>query len=124
MGGLRELLHMQSPTKQAPHQAVQEVIPRQDQDLSVDQSLELVKIFLNSSVACVCYTRELLRWTSDCLRTRYIEQVSLQSPSDPIYEKFLYADPGPATSSQQVRVLVRSENERANSILDMLVSHA
>ena len=87
--------------------------------LSIDQSLALVKIFLNSSVACICHTRELIDWESDCFRKRYVDQISLES--DGIYDDFCGTAPAAPGSSQEVRVLVRGSNEKADALLDMIV---
>ena len=92
----------------------------QQEGLTETQSLALVKIFLNSSLACICHTRELIDWQSDCFRTRFIDQIDIVN--DNAYHSFCDQEPSAPGKSQEVRVLVRSGNQRANSILNMIVS--
>lgn len=93
----------------------------QDTELSFEQSLALVKIFVNASLACICHTRALLNWSSDCFRTRFIDDVSLNHEPDRIYDAFCGIDTSSTKPSQELRVLVRSQNPRANGIIDMMV---
>lgn len=93
---------------------------RFDQDvLSKDQSLALVKIFLNASVACICHTRELINWEAACFRKRYVDQISLDV--DNVYDSFCGPEPLVPGSSQEIRVLVRGTNGKADALLDMIV---
>ncbi|RMD42484.1 hypothetical protein DV735_g2669, partial [Chaetothyriales sp. CBS 134920] len=95
--------------------------PHQEQELSLEQSLQLVMIFLNASLACICYTRELLRWNSACFRIRYIEQVRLAGiEPDRIYTTFLTTHGHSVQNSQEIRVLVRGASSRADHVLNML----
>ena len=91
-------------------------------ELSQEQSVALVQIFLNASLACICYARELLDWRSPCFRTRRIGDISLDCSPDEIYHAFVSLDRVEEETSQEIRVLVRSQNHRANRILDMIVS--
>lgn len=90
--------------------------------LSKDQSLALVKIFLNASVACICHTRELIDWEADCFRKRYVDQISLNT--DNMYESFCNVDPSVVGSSQEIRVLVRGCDDKSDALLDMIVCPA
>lgn len=95
--------------------------PQQSQaQLTGAQSLALVKIFLNSSLACICHTRELINWQTDCFRKRYIDHISLDN--DNAYDNFRDRHPAVPGASQEIRVLVRGSNHQANNILDMIVS--
>jgi HORMA domain len=93
-----------------------------DMELTPAESLALVKIFLNASMACIFHTRELLNWSSNCFRTRFVDDITLRQKSDRIYPTFCHNDSESTKLSQEVRVLVRSDNKSANSILEMLVS--
>ena len=86
------------------------------------QSVALVQIFLNASLACICYARELLDWRSPCFKKRRIGDISLECSPDEIYNAFVSLDCVEEETSQEIRVLVRSQNHRANRILDMIVS--
>jgi HORMA domain len=88
---------------------------------NVDVSAQLCQVFLNSSLACICHTRELLNWSSDCFRKRFIDDISLQPEPEDLYNAFCRTDSFSTKPSQEVRVLVRSDEARANSILDLLV---
>ncbi|RMZ79979.1 hypothetical protein DV738_g2955, partial [Chaetothyriales sp. CBS 135597] len=94
----------------------------QEQELSVEESLQLVMIFLNASLACICYTRELLRWNSACFQIRYIEQVCLAAgvAPDRIYPNFLMTPGNCVQNSQEIRVLARGNSVRADHVLNML----
>jgi hypothetical protein len=89
-------------------------------ELTAEQSLALVKIFVNSSIACICHTRGLLDWKSDCFRKRFIADVNLDCKPEEIYDSFCHVESSSTTPSQEIRVLVRSSNKRANSVLDMM----
>lgn len=95
--------------------------PQQAQsELTNAQSLALVKIFLNSSLACICHTRELINWQADCFRKRYIDHIALEDSN--VYDNFRDYEPPAPGSSQEIRVLVRGSNTPANRVLDMIVS--
>jgi hypothetical protein len=89
-------------------------------ELTAEQSLALVKIFVNSSIACICYSRGLLEWSSDCFRKRFIADVDLNCKPEKIYDNFCHVDSSSTEPSQEIRVLVRSSNKRANSVLDTM----
>jgi hypothetical protein len=89
-------------------------------ELTEAQSLALVKIFINSSLACICHTRELIDWQSDCFRKRYIDHINLNDHD--VYHNFRDVNPTSAGSSQEVRVLVRGNDHQGNAILNMIVS--
>ncbi|ETN43689.1 uncharacterized protein HMPREF1541_02848 [Cyphellophora europaea CBS 101466] len=87
-------------------------------ELTEAQSLALVKIFLNASLACICHTRELLDWQSTCFRKRYINQISLEDENS--YDNFCHFDPAAPGHSQEIRILVRSNDQAANQLLDLI----
>lgn len=94
-----------------------------EQTLSQSESLAWIQIFLNASIACISYTRELIPWQAPCFKTRYIDQIAAATNRQPIdlYASFCeldYANPG---SSQELRVLVKGGHTCADQILDMLV---
>ncbi len=91
--------------------------------LSQAESLALVQIFLNASLACISHTRELFPWTSVCFRTRYIDQLdpaNLLSDCD-LYAAFQALTSKDSKQGQEIRILVRGGNQRADLMLDMLV---
>lgn len=88
--------------------------------LDPKQSLAMVKIFINASIACICHTRQLLDWQSDCFRKRFIDDAALDGKPDEIYYTFCHVDSRSSKPSQEVRVLVQSNDKRANCILDMM----
>jgi hypothetical protein len=102
--------------------AVKSLTSPQDVELSPDQSVALVKIFINASMACIFHTRELLDWSSSCFRTRFVDDIMLQQKPDRIYSTFCHDDSESTKPSQEVRVLVHSNNKSANGILEMIVS--
>lgn len=102
--------------------AVAQPAEKAHMELSQEQSVALVEIFLNSSLACICYSRELLNWQSSCFRRRCIDDISLECSPDEIYSSFIRLDSELQAGSQELRVLVRSQNHRANRILNMLAS--
>ncbi len=89
--------------------------------LSAEQSLALVKIFVNASLACICHTRELLDWSSECFKKRFIDDVSLDHEPDEIYNAFCRLESSSTKPSQEVRVLVPTGSSRANGVLSMVV---
>lgn len=93
------------------------------QSLSQTQSVATVQIFLNAAVGCISYVRELIPWTSRCFRTRYIDQIVVDGAAsgERWYSDFCYLDSKTVAASQEVRVLVRGQNRRADQILDMIV---
>lgn len=99
--------------------APQQLQPQSQVKLTEAQSLALVKIFLNSSLACICHTRELIDWQSSCFRKRYIDHIQLED--EHVYDSFRDHEPASPGSSQEVRVLVRGRHSHGNSILDMIV---
>ncbi|EXJ82467.1 hypothetical protein A1O3_06280 [Capronia epimyces CBS 606.96] len=92
------------------------------QSLSRIESLSLVQIFLNASLACIAHTRELIPWMSPCLQTRYIDHIdpSLLVSDESLYTTFQAFDSKGARSGQEIRILVRGGHKRADQILEML----
>lgn len=97
------------------------LVPPSKQTLSQAESLALVQIFLNASLACIAHTRELIPWTSQCFRTKYIDQINLkdQLTGETFYSSFLASDV--ITEGQEIKVLVRKAHRHADQILNMLV---
>src|SRR5271156_472729 len=92
------------------------------QPLSTSQSLALVEIFVNASLACICYSRELLPYHSRCFQSRFMSDLKSWKSANSDYLAFRDLDahlqPG---VSQEFKFLVRSENECSNQILGLLV---
>ncbi|KIX04221.1 uncharacterized protein Z518_07775 [Rhinocladiella mackenziei CBS 650.93] len=91
-------------------------------NLSQTESLALVQIFLNVSLACISHTRELIPWISTCFQTRYIHQIdpaSLTSDHS-LYSAFQTSDSEGVGRGQEVRVLARGGHRSADRILDLL----
>lgn len=89
--------------------------------LSHQKSVALVEIFLNATIACICYSRELLDWQSPCFKKRCVDDIRLNCSANEVYNDFINLDRRIQTNSQEIRVLVRSQNHHANRIMDMLV---
>ena len=95
------------------------------QQLSSKQSLNLVKIFINASLGCICFSRGLIDETSQAFQNRRVDDlVSTTSTTGPTsYESFLSGQNGLSTNeeSQQFKILVRGGYQRADRILDLVV---
>jgi hypothetical protein len=92
--------------------------------LSSAESLAVVEIFINAALACICHKRKLLPWGSDAFCTRYIDDLQSDYWKHDANKYSTFCDTEPSTlssTSQQFRVLVRSDVERGNSILDLIV---
>ena len=92
--------------------------------LSQGESLALVQIFLNASLACIAHSRELIPWTSPCFRTRHIDQINLedQRAEQSLYSAFQDCTSEQVEGGQEIKILVRGRHRRADQMLDMLVS--
>ncbi|OAL36722.1 hypothetical protein AYO20_04054 [Fonsecaea nubica] len=99
--------------------------PPTERILSQAESLAVVQIFLNASLACIAHTRELIPWTSSCFRTRYVDQITLESDSsagESLYSAFQSLAPESPGEGQEVKLLVRGGHRCADQMLDMLVN--
>ncbi|OAP54663.1 hypothetical protein AYL99_11111 [Fonsecaea erecta] len=97
--------------------------PPSERTLSQAESLAVVQIFLNASLACIAHTRELIPWTSPCFRKGYIGQITLEddpSAGGSLYSAFQALTPEIAGEGQEIKLLVRGGHRRADQILDML----
>ncbi len=94
-----------------------------NQSLSKSDSLALVQIFLNVSLACIAHVRELIPWTSSCFRVRYMGQINpgMGVGTGDLYSAFQDLDSDGTSHGQEIRILVRGGHQRADQILDMLV---
>jgi hypothetical protein len=94
--------------------------------LSPAQSLAIVKIFINASIACICHARALIPWDSACFRVRYINDLHSdywKNDIDKYYSAFCDLEPAlPSAKSQEFRILTRGVDTRVNDILDLIVS--
>ncbi|KAG9772225.1 hypothetical protein ABEF93_006143 [Exophiala dermatitidis] len=97
-------------------------LPPSTRGLSEAQSLSLVQIFLNASLACIAHTRELIPWTSPSLQTRYIDQIdpAILTGQLSVYEAFQVLDTQGVRSGQEIRVLVHGGHRCADQILGLL----
>ena len=98
-----------------------------DEQLSQEQSLCLVKIFLNASLGCICFARGLIPSDSSTYQTRRVDDLVLipMAPSSSSYHDFLSFQ-GPLSEnneSQQFKILTRGKDKRADHILNLVVSH-
>jgi hypothetical protein len=89
------------------------------------EGIALIQIFLNTSLACIAHTRELIPWNSPCFQTRYVDHKSLQASTagSNLYSTFQNTASKKTNASQEVKVLVRGGHRRADKILDMLASY-
>ena len=95
-----------------------------EHSLNRANSLALVQIFLNASLACIAHTRELIPWTSPCFRTRYIDQIwpALDTEEEDLYKAFQGLDATDTSHGQEIRILIRGGHSKADQLLDMLVA--
>ena len=93
--------------------------------LSQAESLAVVQIFLNASLACIAHARELIPWTATCFRTRYVDQIGLDDQADgqTLYSAFQASSSMDDSEGQEIKTLVHGGHRRADQILDMLVRH-
>lgn len=92
--------------------------------LSPTESLAVVEIFINAALACICHSRQLIKWDSKSFRKRYIDDLRSDFWKDHVckYSAFCDTEPSmPSGISQEFRILVRGETGRADSILDLIV---
>ncbi|EXJ81566.1 hypothetical protein A1O1_07630 [Capronia coronata CBS 617.96] len=103
----------------AGHQLL--IVPS-ERSLSQAESLSLVQIFLNASLACIAHTRELIPWMSPSLRTRYINHIdpSLLVRGENMYKTFQVANPEADCTGQEIRILVPGGHKCADQIVEML----
>ncbi|KAJ9614524.1 hypothetical protein H2200_002661 [Cladophialophora chaetospira] len=102
------------------HQIVQ-ASPSQ-RSLSQAESLALVQIFLNASLACIAHARELIPWTASCFHTRYIDQIDIEYPREgqTLYSAFQASSSTDSSEGQAIKILTHGGNRSADQILDML----
>ena len=103
---------------------VMETAPHK-QIMSSVQSLGMVKIFLNASLGCICFARGLLPRGSQSFEDRRTDDLLSSGVSLPLsYEDFLHLhkDSRTGSESQPFKILVRGRDERADSILNLVVS--
>ena len=94
------------------------------QALSPEESLDVVEIFINAAIACICHTRDLLPWDSDCFQTRHIDDLhsDFWKKGTDKYSAFCDTEPtNPSNKSQEFRILKRGEDKRADAVLDLIV---
>jgi hypothetical protein len=95
--------------------------------LSQEQSLCLVKIFLNASLGCICFARGLIPSDSPSYQDRRVDDLMLipltSSPAS--YHNFLSFQGQLSVNhhSQPFKILVRGKDKRADHILNLVVSY-
>lgn len=94
-------------------------------ELSQEQSRCLVKIFINASLACVCFARGLIHCDSPSYEDRRVDDLGhISLTSTPAsYRNFLsFQGPWSAnTASQLFKILVGGKDKRADQILNLVV---
>ncbi|EXJ61174.1 uncharacterized protein A1O5_11966 [Cladophialophora psammophila CBS 110553] len=99
------------------------LVPPSERTLSQAESLAVVQIFLNASLACIAHTRELIPWTSPCFRTRHVDQLALEDhprTGGSLYSAFQALASQTAAEGQEIKILVRGGHRHADQMLDML----
>ena len=100
---------------------------RTEMKLSQEQSLCLVKTFLNASLGCICFARGLIPSDSPTYQDRRIDDLVLirLSSSPTPYHDFLsfHGQLSVNDGSQSFKVLLRGKDKRADHILNLLVRH-
>ena len=94
--------------------------------LSQEQSLCLVKVFLNASLGCICFARGLIPSDSPTYQDRRVDDlVLIRLTSSPVsYHDFtsFQGQLSVNNDSQPFKVLLRGKDKRADHILNLLVS--
>jgi hypothetical protein len=94
--------------------------------LSQEQSLCLIKVFLNASLGCICFARGLIPSDSPTYQDRRVDDLILipltSSPTS--YHDFLsfQGQLSVNNESQPFKILVRGKDKRADHILNLVVS--
>jgi hypothetical protein len=93
--------------------------------LSQEQSLCLVKVFLNASLGCICFARGLITSDSPTYQDRRIDDLVLIHPtsSPTSYYDFLSFQGQLSVNheSQLFKILVGGKDKRADHILNLVV---
>ncbi len=99
-----------------------------DTQLNSQQSLCLVKIFLNASLGCICFVRGLLRSDSRAFQNRQVDDLLLTTAhaSALSYEEFtsFHGQLSADGDSQPFKILIRGEDYCADHLLELVVSNA
>lgn len=93
--------------------------------ISSQQSLCLVKIFLNASLGCICFVRGLLPSNSPAYRDRQVDELVLTCADSRnlSYEEFtsLAGRLRENGESQQFKLLAGGKDKRADVLLELVV---
>jgi hypothetical protein len=92
--------------------------------LSQEQSLCLVKIFINASLGCICFVRGLIPSDSPTYQDRRVDDLSLIS-SFASYHGFLshQGQLSVDSESQLFKVLLGGKDKRVDHILNLVVCY-
>jgi len=95
--------------------------------LSQEQSLCLVKIFINASLGCICFARGLIPSDSPTYQDRRVDDLLLIPFTSSLasYHRFLsYQGRLSADNESQLfKVLLGGKDKRADQILNLVVCH-
>jgi HORMA domain len=95
--------------------------------LSQEQSLCLVKIFINASLGCICFSRGLIPSDSPTYQDRRVDDLSLIPLTSSLasYHSFLsyQGELSVDNESQVFKVLLGGKDKRADHILNLVVCH-
>jgi hypothetical protein len=95
--------------------------------LSQEQSLCLVKVFINASLGCICFARGLIPSDSPTYQDRRVDDLSLISLTSSLasYHGFLsyQGQLSIDNESQLFKVLLGGKDKRADHILNLVVCH-
>jgi hypothetical protein len=95
--------------------------------LSQEQSLCLVKVFINASLGCICFARGLIPSDSPTYQDRRVDDLLLIHLTSSLasYHSFLsyQGHPSVDNESQLFKVLLGGKDKRADQILNLVVCH-
>jgi hypothetical protein len=93
--------------------------------LSQEQSLCLVKVFINASLGCICFSRGLIPSDSPTYQDRRVDDLSLIPLTSSLasYHSFLsyQGELSVDNESQLFKVLLGGKDKRADHILNLVV---
>jgi hypothetical protein len=95
--------------------------------LSQEQGLCLVKVFINASLGCICFSRGLIPSDSPTYQDRRVDDLSLIPLTSSLasYHSFLsyQGELSVDNESQVFKVLLGGKDKRADHILNLVVCH-
>lgn len=112
---------------EARHVSLDTTSGKTEVQLSQEQSLCLVKVFINASLGCICFSRGLIPSDSPTYQDRRVDDLSLIPLTSSLasYHSFLsyQGELSVDNESQVFKVLLGGKDKRADHILNLVVCH-